>query len=418
MNDDANWMPEMVPVPPVDAGLVAIDLTGPVDAGSHQRFTMVYTAGRYGIDDTGSLKVCFRFASDMGKPQLDDPSAANFVSVVASNGATLSSRFDLKGNTRPWDRTLHVKVVAGFMRAGDRITIAFGADPRGPGIQMQTFVDPDFAFRVLVDPIATYTFVEVPGTPKLPIEPGPAHSWSAILPTLRVVGDAVALSIRADDVWGNPTWKHGNRRLTLRVVGPIDCLPETVAMEDGAIPLRLDGLHLPAAGTVHIDVLGESGEAVGRSNPLVVKERASHRAYWGDLHAQSGETIGSGTAEHYLRYARDYAFLDAVGHQGNDFQITPALLGVPQSSDGVSGTSRAGSSPCRATSGPGTRRSAATGTSSTKRKDRPIRRSSHALVAERDDVSTGLLGHKGAVRGTHARTRDDSDVGPLRRPLR
>ena len=47
-----NWMPEMVPVPPGDAGIVALDLAGPVEAGSFQRFTLTYTAGRYG---TGSI---------------------------------------------------------------------------------------------------------------------------------------------------------------------------------------------------------------------------------------------------------------------------------------------------------------------------------------------------------------------------
>ena len=49
------------------------------------------------------------------------------------------------------------------------------------------------------------------------------------------------------------------------------------------------------------------------------------RRYWGDLHGQSGETIGMGTAESYFRYARDKAFVDIVGHQGNDFQITDAF---------------------------------------------------------------------------------------------
>ena len=134
---------------------------------------VTYTVGRYGIDDTGSLKICYRFASDTGRPQFADPAAANFVKVVASNGATLDVRFDYKQNTRPWDRTIYIKVAAGFMRESDTITVSFGADERGPGIRMQTFVDPEFCFRVLVDPIATYTYVEVPGVPLMPIVPGP-----------------------------------------------------------------------------------------------------------------------------------------------------------------------------------------------------------------------------------------------------
>lgn len=380
-------MPEMVPVLPEDAGSVVIDLDGPVEAGSYQRFTLTYSAGRYGIDDTGSIKVCFRFASDMGKPQLDDPAAANFVSVAASNGATLATRFDLKGNTRPWDRTLHVKIVAGFMREGDTLRIAFGTDPRGPGMQMQTFVDPDFAFRVLVDPIATYTFVEVAGSPMIPIEPGPAHRWYAVLPTLRAAGGETALAIRADDAWGNPTWKHGARVLHLRAHGPLEKLPETIPMPGGAIPLLVKELALPEPGTVHVEVLDETGALLCRSNPLVIEAAPRLAAFWGDLHAQSGETIGSGTAEAYFRYARDYAFLDAVGHQGNDFQITPAFW------TRLNRLMDEWDEPGRFVTAPGYEWSGNTALGGDRNvffetSDRPIRRSSHALVAARDDVDT------------------------------
>ena len=52
---------------------------------------------------------------------------------------------------------------------------------------------------------------------------------------------------------------------------------------------------------------------------------APYRHYWGDLHAQSEETIGTNSADDYFAYARDKAFLDIVGHQGNDFQITDAF---------------------------------------------------------------------------------------------
>ena len=64
---------------------------------------------------------------------------------------------------------------------------------------------------------------------------------------------------------------------------------------------------------------------VARANPMRVVDSAPLRRYWADLHGQSGETIGMGSAEAYFRYARDCAFVDMVGHQGNDFQITDAF---------------------------------------------------------------------------------------------
>jgi hypothetical protein len=103
-----------------------------------------------------SLRVCFRFASDQSNPQFDDPTAPGYTTVEASNGAVLEVRFDPKGNIRPWDRTLWIKVVRGYLCEGDRITIRFG-DPRqgSPGMRLQTFCEDSFEFRVLADPIAT-----------------------------------------------------------------------------------------------------------------------------------------------------------------------------------------------------------------------------------------------------------------------
>lgn len=387
MSDFTNWMPETVPVPTEEAGSVTLDLAGPVAAGSYQRFTLTYKAGFYGIDDSGSIKICFRFASDMGKPQFQDPAAANFVSASASNGAILETTFDMKGNTRPWDRTLRVKVVAGFLREGDTISVAFGTDPRGPGVRMQTFVDPGFAFRVLSDPVATYTFVEVPNSPLLPVIPGKAASWHLVLPTLRAKGDVVALQIRAEDAWGNPTPVHDGAKLRLVGDGPLAGLPAEVAMPAGEIALRIEGLRAAAEGVCGVTAYDAAGEILARANTLTIREPRDGRAYWGDLHAQSGETIGSGSATDYLRYARDYAFLDAIGHQGNDFQITQEFWGLLNELMGE------WNAPGRFVTVPGYEWSGNTALGGDRNvffetEDRTIRRSSHALVPDRSDIAT------------------------------
>ena len=54
---------------------------------------ITYTAGRFGIDDQGSVRFLFRFASDAGRPQFDRPGAPNFCSVTASNGTTLPPEY-------------------------------------------------------------------------------------------------------------------------------------------------------------------------------------------------------------------------------------------------------------------------------------------------------------------------------------
>ena len=121
---------------PERMGSAAVEPSGPVEAGSTQSFTLTYRAGFFGIDDTGSIKIVHRFASDMGRPQFDDPAAPNYVSVEASNGAVLHAEYDMKRNIRPWDKTLYIKVVRGFLREGDRIVVRFG-DPKARGSGME-----------------------------------------------------------------------------------------------------------------------------------------------------------------------------------------------------------------------------------------------------------------------------------------
>src|SRR5207244_2707907 len=88
------------------AGHASISPTTPCEAGSFAALTLTYTAGYFGIDDTGSLKIVHRFASDTGKMQFTDPAGWNYVTAEASNGAVLELRYDQTGNIRPWDKTL------------------------------------------------------------------------------------------------------------------------------------------------------------------------------------------------------------------------------------------------------------------------------------------------------------------------
>ena len=94
------------PIPENLLGNAVLDQTGEFEAGSYQSLTLTYTAGRFGVDDSGSIRIVFRFATDQTNPQFVDPSAPGFTEVAASNNAVLQARFDPKGNIRPWDRTL------------------------------------------------------------------------------------------------------------------------------------------------------------------------------------------------------------------------------------------------------------------------------------------------------------------------
>jgi len=361
---------------PEHMGSVALSPAGPFVAGSYEELTLVYTAGTFGIDDTGMVKISWRTTSDMSKPQFDKPGAPNFTTVEASNGAKLEVWFD-RLNIRPWGNTLLIRVGRGYLRQGDTLTIRFGDRRQGsPGWRLQTNVEKSVELRTSVDAFATYEFCELKH-PAFDLVAGPAASWKAILPSLAVVGEPFRLAIVAEDMWGNPT---ADAAATFQLVSsqPLRGLPETIEIKKGEGPRVVGGLVAEAEGDIALRLL-TNGTEVARANPMRVVKEVSLRRYWGDLHGQSGETIGMGSAEDYFRYARDAAFIDIVGHQGNDFQITDRFWTK------LNELTAEFDEPGRFVCLPGYEWSGNTGMGGDRnifyrREGRPIRRSSHILV--------------------------------------
>jgi hypothetical protein len=307
-------------------GSATLHPSGSFEAGSLQSFTLVYTAGAFGIDDTGSIKIGFRFATDFGPVQFSDPAAPGYTTAEASNGATLEAKWEFKRNIRPWSRSLYVGVVKDFLSPGDTITVRFGDRRFGsPGIRLQTYAESRFEFRVFVDPIATYDYVALPESPKIAVVPGSGVRWRAVLPTLARAGEPFRLAIKAEDKWGNPS-DLVDRSVRLQGSAPVCGLPSSVRFPAGRFAAVVDGLSVAEPGDMVIRVVDdEDGRELCSSNPLRVTAESGPVHFWGDTHGQSNETLGTNTAREYFEFARDKAFLDVTGHQGNDFQITGAF---------------------------------------------------------------------------------------------
>src|SRR5580765_5133552 len=219
---------------PEHMGSATLTPSGPFVAGSHAELTLTYTAGTFGIDDTGMVKISWRTTSDMSKPQFDRPTAPNFTTVEASNGAKLEVWFD-RLNIRPYANTLLIRVGRGYLRKGDTITVRFGDSRQGsPGFRLQTNVEASVELKTSVDAFATYEFCELPA-PAFDLVPGPAASWKAIWPSLVVAGKPFRLAIVAEDVWGNPT-PQADGRLTLLASRPLSGLPEAIEVKTGDGP--------------------------------------------------------------------------------------------------------------------------------------------------------------------------------------
>ena len=180
---------------PEHMGSIRLTPSGPFVAGSLVELTLTYTAGTFGIDDTGMVKISWRTTSDMSKPQFDAPAAPNFTTVEASNGAKLEVWFD-RLNIRPYANTLLIRVGRGYLRAGDTLTVRMGDRRQGsPGFRLQTNCEERVELRTSIDAFATYEFTELPQQPAFALVPGPAAHWKAIWPSLVAVGEPFRLAL-------------------------------------------------------------------------------------------------------------------------------------------------------------------------------------------------------------------------------
>lgn len=264
-------------------------------AGSYQSLTYTYTVG-HPIDETGFVKVVFRYAGDFGEPQFTDPRGPNYYSVTTNGDCRIEPRWDAKGHTRPWGRSLFLKVMGGFLNKGEKITVVFGdASGGSPGWRMQTFCETSFEFKTLVDPFASYRFKELPRSPALRIIPDQPVRALCIAPSQVLVNERFISFIKLEDRWGNPVSKP------------------KVRQHPG----------FASEGIVTVISHDKRTGLEAESNPIrIIADGDPLRRYWGDLHGQSEETIGTNTIEDYFTFARDCSLLDFAAHQGNDFQIT------------------------------------------------------------------------------------------------
>jgi len=276
-------------------GRAEISPDAPAVAGSYATITLTYTAD-HPIDDTGYIKICFRQVGDFGAPQFADPAAPNYCTVRTNGNCRVTPRWDRKGHTRPWGASLFVQVGRGYLAAGETITVTFGDKVAGsPGWQLQTFAEDSFEFKVLVDPIATYEFKELPTSPTLKIIPGSAARTLCVAPSQVSINNSFTYYIKCEDRWGNPTG------------------PANEIIHPG----------FPVSGIQRIAIVDQlSGNSV-LSNPIQVCQPPQPiRRFWADFHGQTEETVGTNAIGDYFRFARDLGLLDVVAHQGNDFQVT------------------------------------------------------------------------------------------------
>lgn len=306
-------------------GRVKMDNIDHVVAGTVGTWKVTYTVGKYGIDDTGSLKLAWRNPSDWGMPQFSNPEKRGYTSVEVSGNAKINTALEMF--ERPFNQSLLVKVYDGFLVEGDTITITMGDTSQGcDGIRAQTFCEEQHEFRTFVDPYGSRRYQRVPNDIVFEIYSGEANEIHAVAPSVYDDTRKNEFLIRAIDYYGNIA-EDFEDVVSLRLISKDMTVSEKLAdieitkKDKGFYPFTLP--HKPSQGIYYIEALSKNTNFSYLSNPIKVGDTQA-KLYFGDMHGQTAETVGTGSLDRYFSFARDKAFIDFTGWQGNDFQINDA----------------------------------------------------------------------------------------------
>ena len=303
-------------------GSARIEIDGPVIAGQMLTFRIVYTAGCVGVDDRGAVRISWRAQAGLSEPQLNNPAGDGYlaINVVSVGPVRPQAMFDSRGHRRPFVSAVTVKTDDGGLWPGDQIEFIFGDTAAGgAGLRAPVTVVHAHEFQISVDCKGAQEFLDLDGVLDFRVAAGKARRLAAIAPSDALVGVPFSIRARFEDEWGNPTEKvEADVTVTS---SDDDAVLSTVAGCGPVIPI--EGLVLNKPGVVRLAVQDRCTGLTATSNPIRLFEHMPKlRKWWGDLHGQSGESVGTNPSAAYFHYARHLACVDFTCHQANDFQIT------------------------------------------------------------------------------------------------
>ena len=302
-------------------GTIRITPDRDVTAGEFSTWTIEFKAGEYGIDDGGSLVIAWKSVSDWDTPQFDEPGAPGYTTVSTTGDCRLKASYHKF--VRSFGNSILIDVSGGYIKKGDTITIVMGDTSGGSlGMRAQSFCEREHEIRGYLNPFGTNRYEELPNRLKLRIRPSWHHELQAIVPGTVEVGKPFDLHLRVLDEFGNPTGLYSGR-IHLRLLGKKGTIPADVNFPEGTEGVyTVKNCRIEEEGFWSLYVEDEDHDYRTCSNPSRAVKAGEEHLYWGDMHGQTRETVGTGRLDDYYSFARDKALVDFTGWQGNDFEVT------------------------------------------------------------------------------------------------
>ena len=248
--------------------------TEPVVAGEFGTWQLIFTVGSAGLKTGGVVRIGTDSDSDWGLPQLDDPTAAEYLSVVCPPDAEVATQVPdlvtvLIINTgRPLSESEEVLITYGDRTGG------------GKGSRSQTFIEARRYFWIEVDVTGSGDFIGLETNPEMPVVGGEAARLVVIAPSNAVAEEKFRISIKAEDRWGNPSSSY---RGTVNISGSgiVPGADEVRFDDDSGGVVWVDGCRVTEPGELRVEVRDDAAGLEAVSNPIVASEDSPRlRLYW------------------------------------------------------------------------------------------------------------------------------------------
>lgn len=298
-------------------GILTAENLGPFEAGSMASISQTWRVGSRPVEVGGGFWVARHFNANFGAFQTEDPSQAGYVSIQTTDD---DAGFEVEtimasgphGGFRAPEPAIAFRLVSGELDEGSTVTITYGDQSQGgPGVRVSTTESERMPLPLYVDLDGSGEWRPLPIMPFV-IGGSKIAGVHGFAPSVVEPGEVFELSVRAEDRFYN------------RAIGEIPSFEVLVNGEVmattsvGTDPISLLEMSLPEPGAYWVSIRSQDGTITGVANPILVEKDPENRIYWGDTHGHSGFSEGIGTADFFMRFARDDARLDYVTHSEHD----------------------------------------------------------------------------------------------------
>ncbi|HDN01854.1 MAG TPA: DUF3604 domain-containing protein, partial [Candidatus Bathyarchaeota archaeon] len=306
------------------------------EACEANRWILTYEVGNDALSEGSHLAFEFPdwWTLDLGRPLLTGtvnialPSEVGrgYGAHVVAEPSNKEVKLDMLISFASRFKVVDIVVQKGCLKKGDYIKIFIGASP-GSKVRAQKFAQRAvFAMGIDLNGNGIYRRVDPPPTVEV-IGAWPV-AFKVVIPSSLFKGETFAANVLAVDKYGpNPATDYrGTAEIFPLKEAWFDFQTKKI-MFSGDPYVKVEGLTAKLEGFHYVSVIDVDNALAGRSNPVAVG-KFSKRIFFGDIHGQMYESIGTGTIDEYYRWGRDVEFLDfcaPANHYGGRYDFTDEL---------------------------------------------------------------------------------------------